>query len=681
MYGFCADPKKPPSTRALLALGQMPAHKYFSQSIHNLAYHNLCTTKQPPPNLGILLGLGLKFVVQKPLPKPDYPEYISRFFKDVRTKFMFGDTDDDTFNPKLWVKNENFTPEAAPQPVEDCLQDFNHRLRSLLENNKPFPRHNLNPNQRKLLRELRQDRNFVIVPTDKNLGPAIMERSTYKRRCLLDHLFDSDSYKQVSKEGMENIRAKAIDDINYLLDDYGKDTDDGPAPLSAAAIKYFTMHYKMNNKTRRLPQFYITPKVHKTPWATRPIVSCVGSHIEVLSKYLDHELQKVTHLCPGYLKDSQALLEQLNQLGPLPPGAKLFTADAVSMYTNIDTDHGIKTIQQWLILHKHELPTDFPPIGFIVRALKIVMKQNVFQLDDTFWKQEKGTAMGTSVACLVATIYYAYHEETKLIPKYGSHPKYLSGPLLFYRRFIDDLFGIWVNCFPHIGTFHESLLADLPFGKLTWTATTPGSSVVFLDLTLTIMDTNLIESTTYVKPNNLHLYLPPSSAHAPGVWKSLIYGNLRRYWSQNSNHSDYTKIVNSFFHHLINRGHTPEQLQPLFMEAAAKIDSGAAIKSGTGTKSTQQKDRVFLHWEFHPNCVHRKEIQQAFTETCRTTLTTTPRETGLQKPAGIKQLTIAYSNQDNLRKLLTRTQLDEPEGERVSSLVEEMKTELGNAPS
>ena len=117
------------------------------------------------------------------------------------------------------------------------------------------------------------------------------------------------------------------------------------------------------------------------------------------------------------------------------------------------------------------------------------------------------------------------------------------------------------------------------------------------------------------------------------------------------------------------------------MEAAAKIDSGAAIKSGTGTKSTQQKDRVFLHWEFHPNCVHRKEIQQAFTETCRTTLTTTPRETGLQKPAGIKQLTIAYSNQDNLRKLLTRTQLDEPEGERVSSLVEEMKTELGNAPS
>ena len=155
MYGFCVDPKKPPSTRKLLALGQMSASRYFSQSIQNLAYHNLCTTKTPPPNLGTLLGLGLGFVVQKPIPKPDYDESISRFFKDVRTRFMFGNIDDGSFNPKLWVKSENFTPEAAPQIVEDSLQDFNHQLRSLLEKNKPSPRYNLNPNQRALLPALR----------------------------------------------------------------------------------------------------------------------------------------------------------------------------------------------------------------------------------------------------------------------------------------------------------------------------------------------------------------------------------------------------------------------------------------------------------------------------------------------------------------------------------------------
>jgi hypothetical protein len=51
----------------------------------------------------------------------------------------------------------------------------------------------------------------------------------------------------------------------------------------------------------------------------------------------------------------------------------------------------------------------------ILEALELVMRNNIFQFDNTFWMQLTGTAMGTSVACVYAAIYYSYHKETKLL--------------------------------------------------------------------------------------------------------------------------------------------------------------------------------------------------------------------------------------------------------------------------
>jgi hypothetical protein len=89
-------------------------------------------------------------------------------------------------------------------------------------------------------------------------------------------------------------------------------------------------------------------KVHKSPWSTRPVVSCVGSFAEIFSKWLDVQLKKFLLLSQTYLQDSNQVLHELHALGPLPPDAKLFTADAVSMYTNmIDTHHALIVFCQW----------------------------------------------------------------------------------------------------------------------------------------------------------------------------------------------------------------------------------------------------------------------------------------------------------------------------------------------
>jgi hypothetical protein len=43
---------------------------------------------------------------------------------------------------------------------------------------------------------------------------------------------------------------------------------------------------------------------------------------------------------------------------------------------------------------------------------------------------------------------------------------------------------------------------------------------------------------------NLYLYLPPNSAHPPGVLRSTVYGCLRRYWFQNSRVADFQANAN-----------------------------------------------------------------------------------------------------------------------------------------
>ena len=88
------------------------------------------------------------------------------------------------------------------------------------------------------------------------------------------------------------------------------------------------------------------------------------------------------------------------------------------MYTNIGTNHALGTISQWL--DSIPLPKVFP-----LAAVKVAMEL-------------LGTAMGTSAACMWATIYLTVHEMSSLVPKFNTN-------LLLLLRFIDDIIGIWIG--------------------------------------------------------------------------------------------------------------------------------------------------------------------------------------------------------------------------------------------
>ena len=125
------------------------------------------------------------------------------------------------------------------------------------------------------------------------------------------------------------------------------------------------------------------------------------------------------------MRDTSQVIEELKPIDDLPNNAFVFAGDAELMYTNIETEHCLQILYEWLdrLAAQGLLPKGFP-IQAIKVAMAVIMKNNIFTYGDLYFLQLSGTAMGTAAAVMWAILYYACHEIAVLLPKYG---KYLYG--------------------------------------------------------------------------------------------------------------------------------------------------------------------------------------------------------------------------------------------------------------
>jgi hypothetical protein len=251
--------------------------------------------------------------------------------------------------------------------------------------------------QRQILTNLRNSKELLIVMTNKNLGPAVIERDVYTQRVFKDHLLHADTYRRIEPMEAAQIITTIKMKIGQFLQSFSKILPENKRQFLIGSIK----------QHKKIPSFYLTMKIHKTPMATRPIVAIRGSITSGLGCWLDQQLQPICKQLPTYLKSSFVLTDLLTALPDLPTGARLFTANAISMYTNIDTDHAIDEIRQFLPATK--------PNKAIMEAITIIMKNNFFQFGDTSWLQLTGTAMGTPPAPMYATLYFGIYEQQTIL--------------------------------------------------------------------------------------------------------------------------------------------------------------------------------------------------------------------------------------------------------------------------
>ena len=637
----------------------------INNNARNLALHNLCSPSiKLPPGTRSLLGLGLNFCLKTPYPNINIEKVIEKFTYDTRLANFWANLHDGEDNRKyikqLYIKNEEWSPPHASPAVEAAIARFAKRLRQEHRKyNNRWSKPNITLHMYHLLSYLKNHPTLIILPSDKNLGPVIMLRSVYIRRCLDDFLAKPTQYERLSEQQAGSSSAYVSYYFNRFEGSTYSDT------IIDEIQTFFTRGSRKFGNKRAV--FRAMPKIHKSPWALRPVIAKVGTTIECISKWLDYELQKLRKFIPTYIKDSRDYHQKITSR-QWPAGTKIFTADASAMYDNIDIDHGVDIIKLWLesLQARSELPDDFPTINAIIDGLNFVMRNNVAQYGDCFFKQLCGTAMGTSVAVIYAGLYYGWHEQIKLLPDYGRF-------ILDLSRFVDDMCVLWLGNHSDFLNFKRDV--D-DFGKLRWTMEAPSNNAIFLDLDITISDDGIISTKTYQKPQNLYLYIPPHSAHRDGMMKGIVYGELKRYHWQCTNRKDYVEIVSKFFKRCLDRNWNFRILKKIFLEADYKLSNPKISPSTTEAQTSddleeeleqteaeeQKRDRLFLKVQFHPSYIPRQTIRRIYREEC---------EEELRQEIGIERFTIAYSRAPNIGDFVTRSRLFEVRGEEVSTFLGE----------
>ena len=653
-FGFLPVLHLSPLSNAVLLLGKTNAWE-FTNTPSSMVFHDLTTGHVCPPDCKQLLGLGSKFVIlpEMSTDDPSIQHSFERFDRDIQVKAFFagqGDITEDG-DSKLFIKSVWLPPDGSfPKEFSRRLIAFQAQVSSQFSARKCQT--NLSPPQLRLLNDFKQDHSIITVNTDKGLGIARIEYEKYIKDAFKFHFNDKSTYKYLSAAEAAEEAALIMD----LIDDWLMRHQ---VSLGKKVCEYIRHH--VGACKHPFPFFYQLYKIHKQPVKTRPVISGCGSLLHSIGHWIDEQLQPIARKMPAYFKSSYILKEELITLS-LPPNAVLFTADAVSMYTNIDTDHALKIIGEYIennrcTSHKEAL----------IEALYLVMRNLICVFGDLHFRQVKGTAMGTPPAPPWATIYYGIHE-LKFLEKYAANLK-------LYKRFIDDILGIWL---PHHDPLIDAQLwaefqADVQDGGLEWDFSDRGNQVVFMDLTISIVGDH-IETTLFEKSLALYQYIPPSSAHPPGLLNGLVIGQVLRFHQLCTSISDVHDKMRLLHRRLMQRGYSEVKLFPYFLQglAVARRFLALPLEQRLESKKLPRPDPslIFFHLKFHSQDPISSSIQALWRETVLEPTDRQPFNELLNCwgfPIGIKRLVVAYSRHLNLGNTLSIRRFDRLKGPAVSS--------------
>ncbi|CAJ0937917.1 unnamed protein product [Ranitomeya imitator] len=267
------------------------------------------------------------------------------------------------------------------------------------------------------------------------------------------------------------------------------------------------------------PIFYILPKIHKrlVKPPGRPIVSLTDSVLSPLSMVLEKILTPLVKTTRSFLLDTSNFIQIIKSLGPLAPSSLLVTWDVNSLYTSIVHEKGLLATDRIL----SENRVDIKVRHFCADLLGIVLKENYFMFQDTFYAQLQGTAMGANVAPPYAIAYMAAFESDFVY----NHPLFMAHCRV-WRRYIDDIFCVWDGPIESLLPFDQHINSIWP--ELKFTLQHDTHKISFLDTLIYKEREGRLGIDLFTKPTDRNGLLHFSSCHPPSIKRSIPKSQFHR---------------------------------------------------------------------------------------------------------------------------------------------------------
>lgn len=255
-----------------------------------------------------------------------------------------------------------------------------------------------------------------------------------------------------------------------------------------------------------------------------------------LEKYVSPYLTTVSrdYCSDEFLLDTPHLLSNIKQTNEKRITAKfgnninLFCLDVIALYPSINPEMALNALKICL-----DITTKIADQGrkdVIHSFTDLIFKNSYVTFQDKVYTSKNGIPTGNCVSRQIADVYLHWLLFTVIKPQMET----LWALILFWKRFIDDIIGLWVGSKRQFECFVTKLnhLAK-PFG-IQFGDSQFGRSVNYLDVTLSLDDSNNIEYRLFKKETDARLFLKTDSYHPAHVFKSVVFSQMIRVIQRNS---------------------------------------------------------------------------------------------------------------------------------------------------
>ena len=279
----------------------------------------------------------------------------------------------------------------SQQDAEELRANINRVLRS---SHPPKP--NLTKAQMSALRELKRDRDCIVLTADKGVAMVVMDRQDYINKA--NHLLNQNTYKTITKDPTNSIKNKLINILKTIKTKSGLGTSTYKSMYPTGCVP---------------PKFYGLPKIHKPDTPLRPRVSSCGSVTYGVAKELAKILKPLVGQSPHHINSTQDFVEQAKHF-KLESGECLSSYDVSALFTSVPIDPALNIIKDLLVKDNTLKERTVMDVEDIILLLEFCLKNTYFSFQGQFYEQVEGAAMGSPVSPIVANLYMEYLEQKAL---------------------------------------------------------------------------------------------------------------------------------------------------------------------------------------------------------------------------------------------------------------------------
>lgn len=470
--------------------------------------------------------------------------------------------------------------------------DFAKELKAEISEHYSGKKRFLSPEQLRIhrtIKEVKAREGWVIKPSDKNLGIAIMDACIYKNM-MAEHLNNEYSYEFLSEDDVICTFRNIVCDLEQII--YEEELTNSSVALG---IHFDELWYHLKGLLCKFDVFginldvtfdytctlYVIPKLHKR-WTTmpsgRPIVQGFSGIQNGTNIYLSALMTPLLNLCSCIVTDINIFREYIQKFSfDATEEHFIAAADVEALYPNVPLSCIRATLEKFFeFIRQHQYSdlvmkncpwiSDDAAVNFIIKisiwgingviirvpredgSLMVTRSEAEVRFD--CYRQRTGLPMGYALSPLLANLVLFTLIE---LPQFETHLVKFT----LYARYLDDVLLIGktseFNSAVELNAYLKMTFTDR-LETIRLISEWSKESVTFLDM-ICCLGPGRLTTKGYAKPSSTFPYVRLDSKHPRHVHKAILAAEIRRQLRLNSASADFRNMIPEIYSRFLNRGY------------------------------------------------------------------------------------------------------------------------------